>query len=308
MASLFSRFTSSAKSGATTESEGAESSLHPDVLALIEHMSFELIPGPKTAEHAKSLPAGARVSVTCSPVKGIPATLEDAELLLASGFKVVPHFAARMVESHDHVRRLVQWLSDNGVDDLFLIGGDGIDPLGPFGDAPSLVRGFLDAGVTVKRIGSGGYPDGHPNIPTSALTQSLVDRQAMLKEAGIDGWISTQMCFEHEAVSSWVREIRAAGVETPIHLGVPGALEVAKLLTVGARVGVGASLRYLKKNRSIVSRLVTPGGYDPLELLEPLSDSVVSLGIEDLHVFTFNQVARTAQWRIDAIDNAHSIV
>jgi methylenetetrahydrofolate reductase (NADPH) len=70
---------------------------------------------------------------------------------------------------------------------------------------------------------------------------------------------------------------------------------------------VGASLRYLKKNRSIVSRLATPGGYDPLELLGPLSDSVVALGIEDLHVFTFNQVARTAQWRTDAIDNAHSL-
>ena len=83
----------------------------------------------------------------------------------------------------------------------------------------------------------------------------------------------------------------------PIHLGVPGVVDRAKLMTMGVRLGVGASLRFLKKNRSAVTKLLAPGAYNPDDILLPMANELEELGIEGLHVFTFNQVQSTEAWR-----------
>ena len=36
---------------------------------------------------------------------------------------------------------------------------------------------------------------------------------------------------------------------------------------------------------------------DPADLLIPLSEDMLNLGVEGLHVFTFNQVEATNDWR-----------
>jgi len=66
---------------------------------------------------------------------------------------------------------------------------------------------------------------------------------------------------------------------------------------MGLRLGVGSSLRYLKKNRTSLRRLLSTRGYTPDQLLLPLSGDFEELGIAALHVFTFNQVSATAQWQ-----------
>ena len=66
---------------------------------------------------------------------------------------------------------------------------------------------------------------------------------------------------------------------------------------MGAKLGIGASLRYLRKNRAVVSKLATPGGYDPMDMLAPMAADFETLNIAALHVFTFNQVAHTVAWR-----------
>ena len=42
---------------------------------------------------------------------------------------------------------------------------------------------------------------------------------------------------------------------------------------------------------------MAPGAYDPDVLLMPLANELEQVGIEALHVFTFNQVAATEAWR-----------
>ena len=71
-------------------------------------------------------------------------------------------------------------------------------------------------------------------------------------------------------------------------------------MSMGVRLGVGASLRYLAKNRSTVLSMVAPGGYDPTDLVDDLAPDAAELGIEGLHCFTFNAVGATVAWR-DAI-------
>ena len=70
-----------------------------------------------------------------------------------------------------------------------------------------------------------------------------------------------------------------------------------KLLTMGLRLGVGASMRYVRKNGGILGRLLAPAAYDPSRLVTPLGKLADELGIEGLHLFTFNNVQATAEWQ-----------
>ncbi|MCU1390416.1 MAG: 5,10-methylenetetrahydrofolate reductase, partial [Ilumatobacteraceae bacterium] len=125
-----------------------------------------------------------------------------------------------------------------------------------------------------------------------------LEKQDLLTSAGVDGWVSTQMCFDSRTIVRWIETSRDAGLELPVHLGVPGVIDTMKLLTMGTKLGVGASLRYLRKNRAVVSKLAAPGGYDPMDMLEPMAADLDRLGVEALHVFTFNQVANTVEWQM----------
>ena len=88
----------------------------------------------------------------------------------------------------------------------------------------------------------------------------------------------------------------------PVHLGVPGVIDKTKLMTMGVRLGVGTSLRYLSKNRKAIGKMMTQRAYQPDQLLRPLADDLVDLGIDGIHLYTFNQVAATEAWRQRVLD------
>lgn len=268
---------------------------------VIEALTFEVIP-LKSAEAAiEGLPPASTVSVTCSPVKGIPATRVLTERIRAEGHRAIPHLAARMVGGRHEVEDLASWLRTEGIREVFVVGGDAEEPRGEYPDGASLLRDLLDSDPGLEAVGVPGYPDGHPVIPTAAVDAALRAKQAIITEAGLEGWVSTQMCFSPDRLVEWATGERSAGLTLPIHLGVAGVVERGKLMTMGMRLGVGASLRYLRKNRRAISRLLSSSDYDPDSLLDPLAPYLGPLGITGLHCFTFNQVGETAAWRAEAM-------
>jgi methylenetetrahydrofolate reductase (NADPH) len=66
---------------------------------------------------------------------------------------------------------------------------------------------------------------------------------------------------------------------------------------------VGESIRYLTKNRGIVS-LVRPGRYHPEKMISRLARIGGGLGLEGMHLFTFNQVEATVEWHRRAAERA----
>jgi methylenetetrahydrofolate reductase (NADPH) len=264
---------------------------------LVRRLHLELVPLASADQAIADLPAGSEVSVTCSPVKGIAATRALTERLLAAGHVPVPHLAARMVTGPDEVAELAAWLRSNGLAEVFVIAGDAPTPAGPYDGALGFVADLLAASPGVERVGVAGYPDGHALIDRGVLHEQLHAKQALLAEHGIDGWVSTQMCFDAPTVRTWIEAERAAGLALPIRLGVPGVVDRTRLMSMGVRLGIGASLRYLAKNRATVLSMVAPGGYDPTELVVDLGSDAPALGIESLHCFTFNSVADTVAWR-----------
>ena len=275
----------------------------PAVKTLVSSMRYELIPMKSIEQAILDLPSGAPVSVTCSPVKGISATQEISARLIASGHEVVPHFAARLVESREHVQKLATWVREQGIKEVFLIAGDAEKPAGPYQDGIELLRDFLDSNSGVARVGFGSYPDGHAFISREALSTALYDKQKLLQEAGVQGLASTQMCFDVAQIRQWIKTERDNGFSVPIQLGVPGVVDRARLMSLGVRVGVGASMRYLSKNKASIMKMLSPGGYDPTELVAGLAKDAQSLNIVGLHSFTFNSVADTAAWQREVLAN-----
>ena len=297
---LVSRSKSSALSGArhTDADTGREVEIADSIIDRVGRAHLELIPTQKGHLQFEHLPANSTVSVTASPAKDLQATMDMASQLIDLGHTVIPHLAARMVEGPEHVATIAHWINTRGVKDVFVIGGDAPEPFGPYPDAAALIRALLDSNADVTRIGFGGYPDGHAAISSDVLAAALVEKQELVLAAGKSGWVSTQMCFDTTVVTNWIHATRNAGLVVPIHLGVPGVIDTVKLLTMGTKLGIGASLRYLRKNRAVVSKLAAPGGYDPMDMLVPMADDFDRLDIAALHVFTFNQVANTVAWQL----------
>jgi len=76
---------------------------------------FELLPLKNIADQVPHLPAGARVSVTASPAKGIDATVDWAARLQADGFRAIPHLSARMIASRAVLAGLLERSRDAGL-------------------------------------------------------------------------------------------------------------------------------------------------------------------------------------------------
>ena len=105
------------------------------------------------------LPAGATVSVTASPAKGIEATVALCEQLQARGFRAVPHLSARMIRDRGHLAELIAWLEGAGVDRAFVVGGDAKEP-GDYPDGLSLLRAMAEIGHPLAEIGIPCLPAG----------------------------------------------------------------------------------------------------------------------------------------------------
>ena len=217
---------------------------------LVADLHYEIVPMKSIDQAIEDLPAGAHVSVTCSPAKGIAATQEYTEQLIELGHRPVPHFSARLVEGPEHVTRLATWLREHNVPEVFVIAGDAAEPAGPYEGALPFIRDLLAADPGVDRLGITGYPDGHAMIDDAEITRQLHAKQAVLAEAGVGGWVSTQMCFDEEKIRSWLVTERAAGLALPVQLGVPGVVDRARLMTMGTRLGIGASMRWVSGSKA----------------------------------------------------------
>lgn len=243
------------------------------------------------------LPAGTSVSVTCSQAKGQQATLDLAARLNDLGHMAVPHFSARLTEDVAAVKRLGEFCRSHAIKEVFLIAGDAPEPVGDYDGVVAFLRDFLDTDHGLTRIGVTAYPDGHSLIDNTVVHEALHAKQSLLESAGVPGFASTQMCFDLATWKNWAVAEREAGLKLPLHIGVPGVIDRAKLFTMGMRLGIGNSMRFVKKNGGVLGRIFKPGGYDPNKLIAPLSKQAQELNIEALHVFTFNNVQATAEWQ-----------
>ena len=269
--------------------------------SLVADAKYELIPLASALDHAAALPPGAQVTVTASPSHGIESTFDLAEALAARGHDVTPHISAHMVRDRSHLSELLGRARDGGIRHVFVVGGDARDR-GEFHDGVMLLRAMVELGHPFEEVGIPCYPEGHPDIPNDRLLIALREKQRYATA------MTSQMSFNPDAVSTWLVAVRARGITLPLHLGIPGEAELTKLMRVATRIGVADSARYLKKNTQLLGHLARGGSFGPDAFLQRLAPTLAdaTADVRALHVFTFNQVERTAAWQRRMLDELAS--
>ncbi len=259
---------------------------------------MEIFPTATIESKMSVLEPRSYVAVTCSPSKGVDVTLDMAERLAHRGFKVVPHIAAKMVRDVAHLREILKRLDDLPISSIFVPGGDAPRPVGEFACALDLLRAMDGFDHKFTEIGVAAHPEGHPSISPDVLMEQL------LKKQEVANYLVTQMCFDVSALASWLRAIREAGVTLPAWIGLPGVSDRSTLVTTSLRIGVGDSLRYLRNRGKLALRLLKSSTYRPDELLADIAPYLVdpAYDIAGYHIYSFNQVERTEQWRHEFVD------
>jgi methylenetetrahydrofolate reductase (NADPH) len=255
---------------------------------------YEILPFGAGAEEAAALSEPVTLTVTCSPKHGLDKTVEIAEQLRGHGHTIVPHMPAKMVRGHDHLDEVLRRLRDAEIDEIFLIGGDAPEPHGPFDSAVTLLPTLHEHPLRPARIGVGAYPEGHPLIDPDTL------KAALGAKTELADYVVTQMCFDPKLLLNWLREMRADGLEHPVYLGIPGAVDRRKLLEISMKVGVGQSVGFLRKQRGL-RRLFTSPMHATSSLYDALAPHVgdPQYGIAGFHWYTFNRLADTVAWERD---------
>ena len=263
------------------------------MVRLLEHARYEVLP-TASAEDAvlEHVGVGQAITVTASPSKGLEPTLDLAERLTKHGYTAVPHLAARMVRDRSELEEICGRLTGQGIGQVFVPGGDA-DPPGAYPDALSLLEDLKDLGSPFGHVGITGYPESHPTISDDLTVQSMWDKRRYATH------VVSNLTFDPDVLSNWVGRMRKRGITMPLLLGIPGPVDRTKLLSMATKIGVGESTRFLAKNKGTFARLAAPGGFTGEKFLEKVAPALSppEMLVEGLHVFTFNQIAATAEWR-----------
>ncbi|RYE01099.1 MAG: methylenetetrahydrofolate reductase [Sphingomonadales bacterium] len=269
------------------------------VCALIDRWSIE-ITAKDTArleEAAALIPPGTKVPVTFLPGETMAARVATARRVKELGFVPVPHISARRLHSAEELRGFLAALQrEVGTDHAFVVAGDPPTPMGPYPDALSLIRSGMLAEYGIKRVGISGYPEGHADIGNDKIWQATRDKRDLLLRGGHDFAIVTQFGFNARPMLDWVEQVRGAGIDATIRLGIPGPASVKRLLSFAARCGVSASASVMAKYGLSVTRLLSNAGPD--RLIEELAARFdpARHGEVLLHFYPFGGLRATAEW------------
>jgi methylenetetrahydrofolate reductase (NADPH) len=131
----------------------------------------------------------------------------------------------------------------------------------------------------------------------------LEQKVAEIERRGMAPLVVTQFGFDPEAFLSWLAQLRARGIETPVRIGIPGPAGIKTLLRFAARCGVGASASVMAKYGLSITNLLGAAGPDKL-----VDAFAVKLGDEHgrvrLHFYPFGGLSKTVEW-IDDYKRRH---
>ena len=263
----------------------------------LQNAYMEVIPVPKIEQKLETISRDTHLAITCSPTKGVDETIELSEILVDMGFNVTPHVAAKCVTNESHLVSIVEKLQEKGIESIFVPGGDKPEPAGDFKNAYELLNCLNSIDHKIKNIGIAAHPEGHPDIKDEVLIEELQ------KKKNLATYIVTQMCFDAELLGDWLCDIKDRGIDLPVWVGLPGVIERGRLLRTSLRIGVGDSLRFLRKKTQVASELMKSSTYYPDNLVTDISEyeKINQTNLAGYHIYCFNQIEISENWRNEKI-------
>jgi methylenetetrahydrofolate reductase (NADPH) len=268
------------------------------LINFLRHPRYEVLPTEGVEELVVAhVPHEVTVTITASPRRGIEATVSLAERLAKHGYQVVPHISARLIRDETHLSEVLERVVALGRNEAFVVAGDAKEPAGDFPDSISLLEAISAHPQGLREIGVTGYPERHSFIEDDLTIQAMWDKRR------IATYIVSNLCFDPRIVKKWVARVRRRGVQLPIHIGLAGVADPAKLLRVSTRIGLADSARFLRGHSNWFMRMVQPGGYDPERFATGLLPDLAApeRNVAGLHFFTFNEIEATERWRQETL-------
>ena len=279
--------------------------VNPDIAAFLQDYSIEVM--PRTAEKVEDfkdlLPAGTRVYIAHidgTPIEDMVAT---AKRLADDGYKVMPHFPARIIQDQ---ATLADWIAryqgEAGVDQALLLAGGVTEPKGDFHSSMQLMETGLFGDF--KRLHVAGHPEGNRDIDKDGSDRNVMDalrwKQRFSETTDAEMALATQFAFEAQPIIAWADALRDAGITIPIHIGIAGPAKLQTLIKFAIACGVGPSLKVLQKRAMDVTKLLLP--YEPTEVLAELAAHKAAnpdFNITNVHFFPLGGIKTNANWAIE---------
>jgi len=282
-----------------------EAGLQARVGELLAAGSLEISPRElhRAGEVAALLPADTCVYIPSLPGLPLSRTLEAVAAIRAAGLDPVPHVSARRILDREEFEKFIkEAVTSHGVHRVLLIGGDEPRPKGPFADSLELLQTGLLADSGIREIGVAGYPEGHPRIAASQLSDSFERKLRLAREQGLGLYVVTQFSFAPARMVEFCAGLARSAPAVSVYVGIAGPTDPVALARYAQRCGVSVSLRALRNLGSGIAQLVThtdPG--DHVVALARYSVSREPSNVVGVHLYSFGGAVRTAAWMRERI-------
>jgi len=278
----------------------------PNVEAFLKDYSIEVM--PRTAEKVEDFralpPEGTRVYI--AHIEGTP--IEDmvatAKRLNNDGFRVMPHFPARIIKDE---ATLGDWIAryqgEADVKQALMLAGGVEKPHGDFHSSMQLLETGLFDKAGFERLHVAGHPEGNKDIDPDGsmknVDEALQWKQKFSERTDAKMALATQFAFDTKPIIDWANGVKAAGVDLPIHIGIAGPAKLQTLIKFAIACGVGPSLKVLQKRAMDVSKLLLP--YEPNDVISELAAHKAAnpdFNITNVHFFPLGGIKTNANWAI----------
>ncbi len=277
-----------------------------EVAALLKDYSIEVM--PRTAEKVEDftvlLPADTRVYIAHIEGTPIEEMVATAKRLNADGYKVMPHFPARIIKDR---AMLGDWIAryqgEANVKQALLLAGGVAKPHGDFSDSMQLMETGLFDAAGFERLHVAGHPEGNRDIDangTAKVDAALKWKNDFQTRTDAKMALATQFAFEAKPIIAWADSLKAAGITIPVHIGIAGPAKLQTLIKFAIACGVGPSLKVLQKRAMDVTKLLLP--YEPTDVINALARHKAAnpdFNISHVHFFPLGGIKSNANWAIE---------
>jgi len=261
---------------------------------------------PKAASKIENfedyIPSGTLVYIAHIEGTPIDEMVETAKKINDQGFCAMPHFPARIIKDKNV---LEDWISryknEANVSNALLIAGGANKPYGQYDSSIQLIESELFDKADFNNLHIAGHPEGSmdidPDGSTTNVDQALSWKNEFSKRTDANMAITTQFSFDANSVISWANNIKEAGIDIPVHIGIAGPAKLQTLLRYSIECGVGASIKIIQKRAKDLTKLLLP--YKPTNIITELATYKAnnpSFNIEKVHFFPLGGIKQVSDF------------
>ena len=270
----------------------------------LRDFSVEVTPkaASKIENFSDLLPKGTLIYVAHIEGTSIDDMVNTAKKITDQGFSPMPHFPARIIKDKNILQDWIsRYQNEANVKNALLIAGGANQPYGEYDSSIQLIESELFDKANFKSLHIAGHPEGSKDIDPDGSTKNVDEalswKNEFSKRTDASMAITTQFSFDSKTVIDWANDVKKAGIDIPIHIGIAGPAKLQTLLRYSIECGVGASVKIIQKRAKDLTKLLLP--YKPTTIISELADyksNNPEFNIEKVHFYPLGGIAQVSDF------------